>query len=758
MKKLFYRLFIILIPVLMQSCSSIKNASVTILNIKNAQQKGSFELIENSAIGTAAVQRAPAESELIWNETRDMKPGWYRISFPATAHFQVMPGNLEELEPFIITVSNAEGDSAIQTSFTFKDEKAGPVSLEHLPEPLLNPTEVQTRHSSQPLWIGEKSEIRIAVRRPLLIIGNISLEKVPANECIRLSLKEEAPYNMFTDEKPVVFSYEIQNPAGKSFKGQLRLILKDVLDGSEQVVGSVPVNLKASDTKAGNVEFTPSYGAYRLTAETLNAKGKVLYRQQRNITYSPAIDSKDLPDSWPVAFHRHSSSPEMMPPVGIKWVRLWGGWGEMEPEPGTYNWSLMDANVRMAKKYGFRLLWVCHGIPLWALPSEVKDKPRAGAHYAPADMNRMRPFLRAFWDRYADAGVIGAVEIGNEPNAHPGWSPEKYAELARVVYEETHRATKGIKVVGISMSGGTHIEYMEKALSDGLDKNMDIASLHLYEISNPTGDRSIDRKTRLFMQKLKEHGLGKMPVWNTESGSSTDIRQDGVMLTQEELNLQISRHSDFDPSIPWRVGNDWRGASELLGTSWMIRACYQQFALGVKKNFIFQWSASPHYSWVYDWKPGGNPMPKIKVVATGVMSKMLLDYGPSPTPVQPGIQSKGKWLAFAHRFEGPKGRMTIVYVQPDLYAGSGDQVAALAAGDDDIKTKQAEPLSPWLRTKKPDPVSVRVPVEAGQVIVMDMFGKSRKKMNSAEGYIEIEATEVPQYIIEEQNNQVGSTE
>lgn len=141
-------------------------------------------------------------------------------------------------------------------------------------------------------------------------------------------------------------------------------------------------------------------------------------------------------------------------------------------------------------------------------------------------------------------------------------------------------------------------------------------------------------------------------------------------------------------------------------------------------------------------------MPKIKVVATGVMSSMLRDYGPQATSDQPEIESPEEdWHAFAHRYEGPKGRMTIVYVHPKTYTGSGDQVAALAAGDD-IKTKAENTLSPWLRTSEPEPVDLKIPVDSEQVVVMDMFGKKRKPVEVVNGFALIAATEVPQYLIE----------
>jgi hypothetical protein len=737
---------ILTVFVILSGCSTPGNNETVSLSLKEAEQKGSFELVENTAGGAVAIQRGPEESTFIWKDPGAIEPGWYRINFIASSNFQVIADRLEELEPFVFSVITPEKEQKKgQRSFSYKENDSEEMDLNDLPTPLLKPTTVKTWHSSRPLWIDSTSQIEMAVRRPLLVVGDIELQKLSEKELTHLTLEGQGFYNMFTDGEQVVFNYELEN-FGKSFRGELRFVLKDALDGTEEIK-TVPVKIDEKGLVKGTVEWTPKFGAYRLAGEIVNSEGDLLYREFRHLTYGPEVDTKDLPVDWPVAFHRHPSHPEQVPPIGAKWIRLWGGWERMEPQPGEYDWSMMDVNVQMAKKYGHKLLWACHGVPEWSLPEEDRDKRRAFANYAPEDIDRVRPFLRDFWERYADEGVIGAIEIGNEPNAHPGWPPEKYGQMARAIYEETHKATDDVKVVGISMSGGTHMDYMEKALNAGLDKYMDIASLHLYEIGNPVGNRSIARKTNQFMKKLEEHGLDDMPVWNTESGSGTDIRQDGVMLSQEELNRQIMQHPDFDPEMAWRIGNAWRGSAELRGTGLMIRASYQQFAMGVRKNFMFQWSGSSHHYWIHDWREGGNPMPKIKVVATAVMSKMLLDYGPNATPDQPEVEAQDEWLAFAHRYEGPKGRMTVVYVHPDVYTGSGDQVAALAAGDDDVKT-DADIKSPWLRTKEPEPVKVRVPVSKQQVKVVDMFARNSQTLTATDGFVEIDAFEVPQYIIE----------
>lgn len=720
-----------------------------VLGLREAERVGNFELIGHEVAGTVAIQRAEISSRLDWRLPANFPAGWYQAACPATSRFQAIAQRHDENEPFLLTVSGTGDASAQQSSFAYKVSDANEMSLSGLPGPLLTPSFLQEWRSSQPVWLQGGALVRLEVRRPLLMLGDIKLHPVPANACVSLQITGDAPYNMFTDDQPVRFTYELRNHSGQPFRGVVRFTLRDAVDGSDQIQQR-DVSIAAEAVIRGSHELKPRFGAYRLTVETLAGTGGVLYSEQRHFTYSPAIEVKALPESWPVGFHRSPSEPDMVPPVGAKWVRVWGGWGGMEPEPGRYDWTLMDRNVAMARKYGHRLLWVCHGVPRWSLPENDRDKPRAGAHYAPVDIEQIRPFLRAFWNRYAPTGVFGAVEIGNEPNAHPGWSPVQYAQMARAIYEETHRAAGQVRVIGISMSGGLHIRYMEEALRAGLRTSMDIASLHIYEVTNPIGDRSVEAKIRGFKETLRAHGLEQMPVWNTESGVPMDIRQDGLIVPQEELNRQFRQHPSFDPGMPWRVEGAWRGGSELLSAAWSIRASYQQFAAGVEKNFLFAWSGSPHFSWVHDSDAGGNPMPKISVVSTAVMSLMLKNYGPAPTPEQPAMDPVGDWLVFAHRFSGPRGGMTVVYVHPSgVNAGSGDQVAALALGDDRPVQGGSEAASPWMRSEAPKPVRVALKVSAPWVIVTDMLGRERQRIQAVNGMVTISATEIPHYVLEE---------
>lgn len=148
-----------------QGCSSSDQETI-LLNLNEADQRGNFELVENAETGTMAIQRASNESILVWPKPAEAEPGWYRIKFHASGKFQVIADNLAEQEPFIIRIADpGKEDAEVQHSFAFKSDKPKTVSVNDLPQPLLNPTQVQVWQSSQPLRLNENSSIELAFRR-----------------------------------------------------------------------------------------------------------------------------------------------------------------------------------------------------------------------------------------------------------------------------------------------------------------------------------------------------------------------------------------------------------------------------------------------------------------------------------------------------------------------------------------------------------------------------------------------------------------
>lgn len=77
------------------------------LGLKQAQQAGSFELVEQTAVGDVALLREKRfDSQLSWRIPANVTPGWYRVRFPATARFQVTAAMQREREPFIFNGTN----------------------------------------------------------------------------------------------------------------------------------------------------------------------------------------------------------------------------------------------------------------------------------------------------------------------------------------------------------------------------------------------------------------------------------------------------------------------------------------------------------------------------------------------------------------------------------------------------------------------------------------------------------------------------
>src|SRR5262249_4600144 len=77
-------------------------------------------------------------------------------------------------------------------------------------------------------------------------------------------------------------------------------------------------------------------------------------------------------------------------------TRLWDSgvaWPLLNPAPGVYNWSLLDAWINASQKHGVDLIYTFGRVPQWA-SSDPNDNPgfpacanNPGACYPPKDLN-----------------------------------------------------------------------------------------------------------------------------------------------------------------------------------------------------------------------------------------------------------------------------------------------------------------------------------------------------------------------------------
>jgi GH35 family endo-1,4-beta-xylanase len=128
-------------------------------------------------------------------------------------------------------------------------------------------------------------------------------------------------------------------------------------------------------------------------------------------------------------------------------------WDRIEPAPGRYDWSEVDAVVAANEAAGLPLLAILIGTPAWAADGRASSVP-SGLD-APPIMPDGTAGERNVWGRFVHAvakryrGRIAAYEVWNEPNRPDFWggTPEQYYRLLSAGMAAIRHADPNARVV-----------------------------------------------------------------------------------------------------------------------------------------------------------------------------------------------------------------------------------------------------------------------------------------------------------------------
>ena len=284
--------------------------------------------------------------------------------------------------------------------------------------------------------------------------------------------------------------------------------------------------------------------------------------------------------------------------LGVKWVRITAGWNQVQPQDdGSYDWRYVDDAVRLAQKYGMKVLMQVMGTPNWA--SDIGDLPAAQQQklaqegywtstHAPKAQHDA-DFARFFGEavkRYSAQGIHD-FEFWNEPGnkfwrdswANPNPNPEHYTRLLKLVYEAAHAADAEANVlaggmtVGDSRADGSYIspqEFLERMYKAGAQGYFDALSHHPYGIlakdykDNGWAQMSGDivapgAGEKTLMQIMQAHGDGGKLIWPSEVG--WDAMFAGLAETWQantiKTLLEWQQKADYTgPMILYQAQND----------------------------------------------------------------------------------------------------------------------------------------------------------------------------------------------------------
>jgi hypothetical protein len=545
-----------------------------------------------------------------------------------------------------------------------------------------------------------------------------------------LSLKSGVPLSAFTLDHPP--SIEITVGGKAEWHGFIRVECFDLL--SEKTTVDY-VSADAAEGHEATVKYTPTvpFGIYRLDCAPVTSREEIPVSrttERTTFAYAPARDPHQLPDDWPLGAHVTFDDP---PLPGFKWYRYFSSWAEDNPGKGQFDWSKLDTVYARVRDIGGRMLIANDTTPSWTAPARPVTRPwvKSATAYPPDDMNDLRAYLDTMLQRLDDkAGTIGGLEVWNEANTPDRWmgTPEQMVEMARIFREVASASQKRVqrptpaRIVGIAVSSGDQQDYVRGIIHAGILPYVDVVSGHWYEemlsYDRATPINSLPLHVDLLAKPMHEAGFS-LPIWNSESGIGVMPREDGKIVSQDELNRRAL--PAFDPKQPWMAGkNQWRNLSERRAAASFVAGTAMLMALGVEKTFVYSMRDE---GWILDGAPS------LAWVALSEFGAQIsgLDFH-TVVSIRAAPSKEGSTVrALAYRFGAPGKPGVIV-------AWTYDQ---------DTTVGRPKLWQPWLA-----PQPVRLDITAPEVEVTDLYGRAKQRVALTNGSIVIPIGEEPIYLSE----------
>ncbi|MFO7937345.1 MAG: beta-galactosidase [Kiritimatiellia bacterium] len=404
--------------------------------------------------------------------------------------------------------------------------------------------EVDASKLSKSCWSGTEHNKRLDIpvylsgiaisfgdgKTGLLGLGNIRAEILEAD--FRVSVDTGDPLNLVTTgcvpklmaanptirTKTADFEYVLTEPFGKEIR-------------REKLTLELPPESTAT---AAVLPFPQKYGVYhvRWSTETVDLSS----RPQTSYVYMRPAGPTSEPDKtfiFGMCDHldRYPQSEQELIVLsaarcGIKLMRGSSCWTRVQPQPNTWDFSVMDGILDLLDRYGMVYEPIHLSCPRWAVAKDwepaVEGRPGRGKL---PDFDAWTTYAARFAKRYRNR--IPYIVIWNEPDLHPfaNFPSKDYVTLLKLAYEATKKNAPEIlvKTAGFSSlnapypSRSAESKYMEKAIVGGKGY-YDIFCIHLHGVAY---------RYHRYLQEMKEirNRLGDNTPWSSnETGISSSGR------------------------------------------------------------------------------------------------------------------------------------------------------------------------------------------------------------------------------------------
>lgn len=314
-----------------------------------------------------------------------------------------------------------------------------------------------------------------------------------------------------------------------------------------------------------------------------------------------APDPKD--DQWMIGcevldrdFAKFAAYRDFLPKLGIRSIRLQGGWAKCEKTKGVYDFAWLDESVDFARAHGLNpVLETDYGNPLYK-GGGGRDLA-AGFPYGEEGL--------AAWDRWVDAlskhfaGRVRDWAMWNEPDiGNPAetaavgghHTPANIAAFNVRTAKTIFRNIPDARIAGLSLA--TNDPSFNEACYQAFGADIKLFTRFIYHGYAPAPEESYPNVTAL--QKLCAKYAPHATLWQGENGAPSEMPGDGLALNHiawseiSQAKWDLRRMlGDYVRGIPSSVFtiSDYYHPGRGIGSYGLLRADAKCDIIAVKRAF-----------------------------------------------------------------------------------------------------------------------------------------------------------------------------
>ncbi len=273
-----------------------------------------------------------------------------------------------------------------------------------------------------------------------------------------------------------------------------------------------------------------------------------------------------------------------MSAAGVKWVRVFPEWNQIQPSPGTWSWSLMDSMLNTAASNHLNLSGLFLYNASWI---------NSNTHTFPTNNYPEWSAYVSNVVRHA-AGRVQYWEVWNEPESFAaGGTPADYARVVTNAYDAAKAADPNVRI-GLSVAS-VDILYLERAIQAGAADHFDYICVHPYEVlgSLASGQEALYMSIVPTLRKMlaaKNPAKWKVPVWFTEIGEELSANVTPAIQAQDLVKAYTMGIAQGVSVIQWFEAQEGGYKMGLLNSSGSPTPAYTALS-----NLTTQLGPSPVY-------------------------------------------------------------------------------------------------------------------------------------------------------------------